>query len=386
VTAGHSSASAPLPYGRQQIDDDDVAAVVDALRSDWLTTGPLVGRFEQEFAPLVGARHAVAVSSGTAALHAAMHALRVGPADDVLVPALTFVASANAAVYLGARPIFVDVEPDTLLVDAEQVEVRRTLATRALVAVDYAGQPCDYEALRAICAPHGVAIVGDACHALGGRYQGRPVGSLADLTAFSFHPVKHITTCEGGMVTCDDETLRDRMRAFRNHGIVSDHRERAARGTHRYEMVELGYNYRLNDVQCALGLSQLHKLAAWVERRRALAALYRERLAGSAIRPLAERSGRENAYHLFVVRVPGGARVRDAVFQRLRSENILANVHYGPVHLHPFYRQRFGLEPGLCPVAEAAAEEILSLPLFPAMHDSDVDRVVTALERALAAG
>ncbi|MGH9677759.1 MAG: DegT/DnrJ/EryC1/StrS family aminotransferase, partial [Candidatus Acidiferrum sp.] len=224
-----------LPYGRQTVEEDDIAAVVAALRSDWLTTGPCVDEFERAVADFVGAREAVAVINGTAALHAAMFALGIGPGDEVLVPALTFAASANCVVYQGGAPIFVDVEPDTLLLDVTQIEAKITPKTKAIVAVDYAGQPCDYAALRAVASRHSLPIVADACHALGAKYHGQSVGTLGRLSTFSFHPVKPITTGEGGMVVTDDAELARRVRLFRNHGITSDHRQREQTGSWAYE-------------------------------------------------------------------------------------------------------------------------------------------------------
>ena len=367
-----------LPYGRQSIDDADVAAVVAALRSDWLTTGPRVAEFEAAFAVATGARHAVAVSSGTAALHAAMAALGIGPGDEVIVPALTFAASANAVVYQGGTPVFADVEEDTLLVDPRCVAALVGSRTRAIVAVDYAGQPCDYAALRR--AAGSLPIVADACHALGGSADGRSVGTLAELSTFSLHPVKHVTTGEGGMVTTESAELAARMRTFRNHGITTDHRQREQQGSWEYDMVELGYNYRLTDIQCALGTSQLERLPAWIARRRAIAARYDAAFCGDVpVRPLRVRPGAGHAYHLYVVRVRGD---RAAAFLALRARGIGVNVHYRPVHLHTFYRREFGYGPGLCPVAEREYERILTLPLFPAMTDDDVEDVVDAVRQA----
>lgn len=377
--------SGVIPYGRQWLDEDDIAAVVRALRSDWLTTGPEVSAFERAFAERVGVGHAVAVSSGTAALHAAMFALGIGPGDEVIVPPMTFAASANCVVYQGATPVFCDVEPDTLLLDPSLVEKRITPRTRAIVAVDYAGQPCEYEALRAIAQGHKLALVADACHAAGATYRGRPVGSLADLSTFSFHPVKHLTTGEGGMATTDDETLAGRVRSFRNHGISTDFRQRERQGTWFYEMTELGYNYRISDFQCALGASQLRKLAPWVQRRQQIAGRYDAAFARiDHLAPLQTRPDRTHAYHLYVVRIKsaqGGG--RKAVFERLRAAGIGVNVHYIPVHLHPYYRRRFGTGPGLCPVAEAAYEEVLSLPMYSAMTDDQVERVIQAVCQAM---
>ncbi len=372
-----------LPYSRQSIDEQDIQAVVDVLRSDWLTTGPVLQRFEQALAEHAGVANAVAVSNGTAALHAAMFALQIQPGDEVILPAITFVATANCVVYQGGCPVFADVNPGSLLLDADSVEARLTSRTKAIIAVDYAGQPCDYAALTSVAQRHGLALVADASHALGASLHGRPVGQLADLTTFSFHPVKPITTGEGGAITTRDPRLAARCRKFRNHGIVRDHHQRAQAGSWRYEMTDLGYNYRLTDLQAALGLSQLRRLEAWRQRRTAIARRYDRALSSfSAARPLSVCPHVGHAYHLYVIRL-GSELERDAVFSRLRRAGIGVNVHYAPVHLHPFYRDRFGTGPGLCPVAEAAAKHILSLPLFPAMTDGDVDRVIEALRAAI---
>jgi perosamine synthetase len=378
--------AAVLPYARQDIDEEDIAAVETVLRSDWLTTGPKVPEFETALAERVGARHGVAVSSGTAALHATMHALGIRTGDEVIVPAMTFAATANVVVFQDGTPVFADVDPATLLLDPSDTEVRITPRTKAIVAVDYAGHPADYEALRSIAERHGLALVSDACHALGARYRAQPVGSVADLTAFSFHPVKHVTTGEGGMVTTDDAGLAERMYRFRNHGITTDHRARDQAGSWAYEMVDLGYNYRLTDFQSALGLSQLGKLDAWLARRQAVARRYDEAFAEvEGVTPLTVRPDVGHAYHLYVVQLElahlrGG---RAEVYRALRDEGIGVNVHYIPVHLHPYYRERFGTEPGLCPNAEQAYERILTLPLFPRMSDSDVDDVVRAVTGVL---
>ncbi|MGA2257534.1 MAG: UDP-4-amino-4,6-dideoxy-N-acetyl-beta-L-altrosamine transaminase [Thermoguttaceae bacterium] len=373
-----------LPYGRQTIDDDDVAAVTETLRSDWLTTGPKVAEFEKALAATAGTSDAVTMSTGTAALHAAMYALGVGPDDEVIVTAMTFAASANCAVMLGATPVFVDVDPDTLLIDPRQVEARITPRTKAVVAVDYAGHPCDYDALKTITRERGLALVDDACHALGGSYRGGPVGSLALLNAFSFHPVKHVATGEGGAVTTNDAALARRLRLFRNHGITTDFRERAVQGAFAYEMVDLGYNYRLSDIQCALGITQLAKLPASVARRQAIARQYDEALCQlPAVKPLAVRNDVSHAYHLYVIRLEIDAWTADraTIFRALRAEGIGVNVHYLPVHLHPYYRHKFGTGEGLCPVAEAAYERLLSLPMFPAMTNDDVRDVVEAIDK-----
>lgn len=388
VNGGTPVRQTMLPYGRQWIDEDDITAVTAVLRSDWLTTGPNVPEFETAFASLVGAREAVAVSNGTAALHAAMNALGIGPGDEVIVPAMTFAASANCVVYQGGTPVFADVQADTLLIDPDDVAAKITARTKAIVAVDYAGQPCDYERLHTLAHRHGLKLVADACHAIGGEYREMPVGTLADLSIFSLHPVKHITTGEGGVITTNDAELARRMRVFRNHGITTDHRQRAEQGSWFYEMVELGYNYRLTDFQCALGLSQLRKLPGWVVRRQAIAQMYDAAFAGlTAVSPLTTRPEVSHAYHLYVVRFDLSQLTvdRNMLFQALRAEGLGVNLHYIPVHLHPFYRQRFGTQPGLCPAAEAAYAEIMSLPIFPQMSDADVQDVITAVSKIVAA-
>ncbi|MEA3375893.1 MAG: UDP-4-amino-4,6-dideoxy-N-acetyl-beta-L-altrosamine transaminase [Chloroflexota bacterium] len=377
-----------LPYGRQWLDEDDIAAVVQVLGSDWLTTGPKVDEFEEAFADFVGATEAVAVSNGTAALHAAMYSLGVGPGDEVIVPSMTFAASANCVVFQGGRPVFVDVDADTLLLDPAEVERGITPRTRAIVAVDYAGQACDYDALETVADQHNLIVVADACHAVGGSYKGRPVGSLVDLTAFSFHPVKHITTGEGGMVTTGNPQLARRMRVFRNHGIATGHRQREVQRCWTYEMVDLGHNYRLTDVQCALGLSQLRKLPAWLKRRQAIARRYDEAFAElPAVEPLAVGEEISHAYHLYVIRLDPGQLTADRaqIFAALVAEGIGVNVHYVPVHLHPFYRERFGTSPGLCPVAEEAYGRLVTLPIFPRMSDEDVDDVIAAVRKVIGA-
>lgn len=374
-----------LPYGRHLLDEDDIEAVTQVLRSDWLTTGPKVAEFEDSFAATVGAKYAVAVSSGTAALHAAAFAAEIRPGDEVIVPAMTFAATANCVVYQGGKPVFADVDPYTLLIDPESIEDRITSKTKAIMAVDYAGQPCDYDTLSDIASRHGLILVADACHSLGGKYKDRPVGSLALLNAFSFHPVKHITTGEGGMITTDDPDLADRMRIFRNHGITTDHRQREVAGSWFYEMVELGYNYRLTDLQCALGQTQLKKLRSWVARRREIAACYTSAfLEMPEIEPPTSLPDREPAWHLYVIRL-NLERLRldrPEVFKALRSENIGVNVHYIPVPWHPYY-QKLGYTKGQWPVAEAAYERILSLPIFPAMTHRDVEDVIRALEKVV---
>ncbi len=375
-----------LPYGHQRLDEDDLQAVVEVLRSDWLTTGPTVETFEEALADFVGAKSAVAVSSGTAALHASIYALGIGPGDEVIVPPMTFAATVNAVVFQGGTPVFADVDPNTLLLDPGMVESKVTPRTKAILPVDFAGQPCDYDSLRAIADRYGLGLLADACHSLGATDRGRRVGTLADLSTFSFHPVKHITTGEGGMVTTDNPAFARRLRIFRNHGITTDHRQRAAAASWLYEMVDLGYNYRLTDFQCALGLSQLRKLSDWVARRRAIAHDYDEAFAAlDSVRPLRVRPEVSHSYHLYVVELDLNRLEADrpTIFAALHAEGIGVAVHYIPVHLHPYYRKRFGFRDGDFPIAERAYSRVLSLPLFHGMSDRDASDVIAAVGKVM---
>jgi perosamine synthetase len=370
-----------IPYGRHVIDASDIDAVVNVLQGDWLTTGPVVVEFERAFAAFVDAGYAIAVSNGTAALHLCMLAAGIGPGDEVIVPALTFAASANCARYVGATVVFADISPDTLTINPEHVESLITPRTRAIVAVDYAGLPCDLDRLLSLAQKHKLILVEDACHAPGAEYRGRKVGSIAHMSAFSLHPVKHMTSGEGGVVTTNDAALADRVRKLRSHGISSDHRQREANGTWLYDMSELGFNYRLCDIQCALALSQLKKLPQGLARRRQIATNYGLALGGvDSIRLLAEPEGRKNAWHLYPVRVLGNdtAVLRKKVFEGLRASGIGANVHYLPVYLHSYY-QSLGYRRGLCMEAEKAYDALLSLPMWHGLEDADQIRVVANL-------
>jgi perosamine synthetase len=375
-----------LPYGRQAVDEGDIAAVVEALRSDWLTTGPRVAEFEEVFAAAVGAKFAVSFSSGTAALHGATFTAGLGPGDEAVTTPMTFCATANCVLYQRARPFFADVSEDTLNLDPAAAEEKVTGRTKAILPVDYSGHAADLDVLMDLAERHGLIVIEDASHALGGEYRGRPVGSVAHMTTFSLHPVKHVTTGEGGMVTTERADFAETLRRFRNHGISSEARERQSAGQWQYEMVLLGMNYRLPDINCALGLSQMKKLDRNLARRREIAAAYGARLAGlpGLILPTV-RTGVNPAWHLYAVRVNAAQLMvgRAEVFRALRAENIGVNVHYIPVHLHPYYRERFGYKGGEFPVAEAAYEQLLSLPMFPAMTNADVDDVVRAMAKVL---
>jgi perosamine synthetase len=384
INGGRPVRQTLLPYGHQSIDDEDIAAVVAVLKSEWITTGPKVAEFEQAIADYVGAKYAVSFSSGTAALHGAAYAAGIKPGDEAITTPVTFCASANCIVYLGATPVFADVSSDTLNIEPENIAARITQKTKAIIPVDFAGQPVDLDPIREIARDKGIMVIEDACHALGAKYHGQPVGSISDLTVFSFHPVKHLTTGEGGMVVTESEEMAAKMRAFRNHGIQSDFRERALNGSWFYQMTDLGYNYRLTDIQCSLGLSQLNKQPKWLARRQAIAAFYDSALRNDRfVSALGLRPDVSHAYHLYVIQLnlPHLRVGRDAIFAALRAEGIGVNVHYIPVHLHPFYRQNLGTEPGMCPVAEAAYDQILSLPIFPGMSDSDARDVVNAINK-----
>jgi perosamine synthetase len=387
IDGGNPVRTQMLPYGHQWIGDDDVEAVVQVLRSDWLTTGPNVAQFEEAFAAQVGAKYAVAVCNGTAALHAAVFAAGIGPGDEVIVPAMTFAASANCVLYQGGTVIFADVRSDTLNLDPVCVEAAITPRTCAIVTVDYTGQPSDLDELNDLAARHNLKMIEDASHALGATYRHRPVGKLAHLNTFSLHPVKHITTGEGGVITTDDAEMAARLRLFRNHGITTDHRQRETAGSWFYEMLDLGYNYRLTDFQCALGLSQLKKLPVWLTRRRQIAARYTEAFSAlPEIEPLTILSDRESSWHLYVIRL-NLERLsvgRAEVFRALRAENIGVNVHYIPVPWHPYY-QKLGYTKGQWPVAEAAYERLISLPIFPAISEKDVEDVVAACFKVVVA-
>ena len=373
-----------LPYGRQSVEENDIEAVLAVLRSDWLTTGPKVQEFEEAFAERVGAGYAITFSSGTAALHAATFAAGLKNGDEVITTPMTFVATANSVLYQGATPVFADVSSDTLNLDPEQVVKKISSKTRAILPVDYAGHPADLSTIIEIARQHDLLIIEDAAHALGAEHQGKRIGSIADMTVFSFHPVKHITTGEGGMVTTDDEQLRAKLRRFRNHGISSDARERQRAGEWQYEMVELGYNYRLPDFACALGIQQLKRLDRNLARRRAVAARYAAafREIPGVITPRV-RHDVTHAWHLYPIRLDLARLTSDRaeVFRALRGENIGVNVHYIPVHYHPYYRQRFGLRNGEFPIAEDAYARLISLPMFHGMTDEDVDDVIAAVTK-----
>ena len=382
---GRPVRGALLPYGRHLVEDDDVQAVVATLRDGLITTGPAVTEFERAFAAAVGARHAVAVSSGTAALHAAVFAAGLGPGDEAVTTPLTFVATSNAVLYQGARPVFADVRPDTLTLDPAAAAAALTPRTRALMPVHFAGQACDVDEWERLARARGLVLIQDAAHALGAEVHGRRVGGGSGLTVFSLHPVKHITTGEGGVVTTDDAGLAERMRRFRNHGLATDAGTRDAHGRLWSEMVDLGYNYRLTDLQCALGRSQLGKLERFLARRESIAEHYLAALKdvpGLALPQVVPDA--RHGWHIFPVllELPRLAADRATVYAALRAENIGVTLHYVPAYWHPYYAAR-GYPRGLCPIAERAAERMLTLPIFPGMTEQDLADVVGAVRKVL---
>lgn len=380
-----------LPYGRQEVDEQDVAAVAEALRDPFITQGPRVEAFERAFADAVGAPHAVAFANGTAALHAAAAAAGLGPGDEVLTTPLSFVASSNCALFVGARPRFADVDPSTANLDvAAAVAAGHADGVRAVVAVSLAGLPVDLEPLQPL-RERGVVVIEDAAHAVGARRAAEPVGAggLADLTCFSLHPVKSMTTGEGGMVTTASPALADALRTFRTHGMAR--RSDAADpllGPWHYDVDTLGFNYRITDFQCALGLSQLRRLPAWVAERNRLAARYHELLAGvdGLQLPAHPRDGEVHGRHLFVVRFTEGAQRRRMMFERLREAGIGTQLHYIPIPRHGLYRSLgYGAAAmAQLPEAQRYYEQALSIPMYPGLTDADVDRVARELRRLLA--
>ncbi len=373
-----------LPYGRQWIDDNDIEAVTAALHSDYLTTGPRVAEFEEALAARCGAAYAVVFNSGTSALHAAYDALGLGPGDEFITSPITFAATANVGMYLGAKPVFADVNPTTGLLDPASVRNCITNKTKAIVPVHYAGQPCDMDSLQRLAADHGLAIIEDAAHALGATHGEHRVGACSHsaMAMFSFHPVKHITSGEGGAITTNEKLYYDRLRLFRSHGITRSDFFEKEDGPWYYEMQQSGLNYRLTDFQAALGLSQLSRLDFFLQRRRAIAAHYRSALGDIAqhISLPAEPAYGTHSYHLFPLLLRGAAvQRRAALFTRLREGGIGVQVHYLPVYRHPFYRER-GFDRRVCPNADDFYAAEISIPMFPAMQDEDVNRVAEALK------
>ncbi|GGN93173.1 UDP-4-amino-4,6-dideoxy-N-acetyl-beta-L-altrosamine transaminase [Saccharibacillus kuerlensis] len=376
--------STMLPYGQQWLDEADIQAVVQVLKGDFITQGPTIQAFEQKVASYSGVKYGVAFSNGTAALHGACFAAGIGPGDEVVTTALTFLASSNCVLYQGGTPVFADIQPDTYNIDPNQIEAKITSSTKAIIPVDFSGQPAEMEQITAIARKHNLVVIEDAAHSLGADYRGRKVGSWADMTMFSFHPVKHITTAEGGMIVTDNEQFYKKLLQFRSHGMTRDPQELTKdEGPWYYEMQSLGYNYRMTDIQAALGVSQMNKLDAFVEKRRELAFLYEQKLKGipGIILPT-QHPDTHSSWHLYIVQFTpdfkGGT--RREVFEKLRNMNIGVNVHYLPVYLQPYY-QDLGYKEGLCPIAESYYKNAITLPLYPKMSEKDIDYVVECIKR-----
>lgn len=375
-----------LSYGKQTVDESDIQAVVDVLKGDYLTTGPFVKEFENKVASYVGAKYAVAVSNGTAALHMACFAAGIKDGDEVIVSPMTFAASANAVLYCGGTPVFADIDPMTYNIDPNGIEAKITNKTKAIIPVDFSGQSVDMDRIKEIADKHNLIIIEDAAHALGSEYKGTKVGSKADMVEFSFHPVKLITTGEGGIVTTNSEKLYKKMMIFRSHGIT---REKEIlnenHGPWYYEQQYLGYNYRLTDFQSALGTSQMNKIEDFISRRREIVKLYNDSFKDlkEIVTPF-EAEYSNSGWHIYVIKIkPELLTVtRKEIFEALQAENIGVNVHYLPVYLHPYYRN-LGYEKGLCPNAEELYKNMITLPLFPSMSDKDVNDVVTAVKKVI---
>lgn len=368
-----------IPYGKQTIEQDDIQAVVDVLQSDFLTTGPKIAEFEQTVADYVGAKYVVAISNGTSALHAACFAAGIGPGDEVITTPLTFAASANCVLYCGGTPVFADVDPKTYNIDPEDIRRKITDRTKAIIAVHLAGQPCDMDAIHSIAREYGLIVIEDGAHALGSVYKGKKVGSMSDMTTFSFHPVKPITTGEGGMIVTDKENFYKKMVLFRSHGITRDDSMMTRNdGPWFYQQFDLGYNYRITDIQCALGCSQMKKLDRFLARRKEIVARYNEAFADcdNIITPY-QLSDTESGWHLYIVQVKNCDRRQ--VFEAMREKGIGVNVHYIPVYMHPYY-QEHGYENVHCANAEEIYSHIISLPLYPGLTSEQQDYVIDTLK------
>ena len=371
-----------IPYARQWIDEDDIQAVAEVLRSVSLTTGPAVARFGEDVANVAGTKYAVAISNGTAALHAAVAAAGIGPGDEVITSPITFVASANCALYVGATPVFADIDPRTYNLDPADVERKITPRTKAIIPVHFTGQPCDMERFQALAKQYGLLLIADGAHAIGALYKGRPIGEFADMTTFSFHPVKQVCTGEGGAIATDSEVFNDHMTWFRSHGITRDSKQfRYGNQPWYYEQQELGFNYRLTDIQSALGSSQLKKLPMFLQKRREYAEMYMQAFQDlpGVITPW-QHPDTESAWHLYVIRFQLEAlnADRDQLYQELWDRGIGVNVHYIPVYYHPYYRE-LGYGKGLCPEAEKLFDAMLTIPLYPAMKQAAVERVIETI-------
>jgi len=376
-----------IPYGSQWIEDDDIESVVEVLKSDYLTTGPKINEFEEKFAEYVGAEYAVAIANGTAALHACCHAAGIGEGDEVITTPITFAASANCILYQGGTPVFADIKSDTYNIDPAKIEEKITDKTKAIIPVHFTGQPCDMDEINSLADKYKLTVIEDAAHALGATYKGKKIGCISDMTIFSFHPVKHITSGEGGMITTNSKELYEKLIKFRTHGITkdSDKYTNEPDGPWYHEQQELGYNYRITDIQSALGASQLAKSDRFLKRRREIADRYNEAFKDikGIITPY-QKEDSNSSWHIYVLQLDldklnGG---RKDIFEALRDKSLGVNVHYIPVYYHPYY-QELGYEKGLCSVAERLYERIVTIPLYPKMSDEQVDEVIERVKTVI---
>ncbi|WBW95445.1 UDP-4-amino-4,6-dideoxy-N-acetyl-beta-L-altrosamine transaminase [Oceanirhabdus sp. W0125-5] len=375
-----------LAYGKQSIYDEDINSVIEVLKGDFLTTGPNVSSFEKCIADYVGTKYAVAFSNGTAALHAACYAAGISEGDEVLVSPMTFAASANCVLYCGGTPVFVDIDPNTYNIDVSKIEERITEKTKAIIPVDFTGQSVDIDKIMEIAEKYNLIVIEDGAHALGSEYKGKKVGNTAHMTEFSFHPVKPITTGEGGVIVTDSQELFEKLTLFRTHGITRDERFlNNNEGPWYYEQIDLGYNYRITDIQCALGLSQMRKLDDFISRRREIVRRYNEafkKIKGISI-PFEEEFS-NSGWHIYVIKLKLEELKcsRKEIFEALMAENIGVNVHYIPVYYHPYYK-KLGYKKGICPETEKLYERIITLPLFPRMSECDVEDVIKAVTKVI---
>lgn len=373
-----------LPYGRQLIDEDDIQAVINTLRSPFLTTGPTIEKFESLVADYVGVKYAVAFSNGTAALHGACYAAGVGEGDEVITTPITFAASANCVRYMGGTVVFADIDALTYNIDPFEIERKISAKTKAIIPVDFTGQPADLDVIMEIADKHNLVVIEDGAHSLGAKYKGQKVGSQAHMTMFSFHPVKPVTTAEGGIIATDNKEYYEKLKLFRSHGITQTPYAQEQGGWY-YEMIDLGYNYRLTDIQAALGISQMSKLDAFIERRREIAGLYDELLKDiPGIKTPFQLENTSSGWHLYSIQLDNKVlnKSRKDIFEEMRVLNIGVHVHYIPVYWHPYY-QELGYEKGICPKAEEWYEQALTLPIFPGMMDADVKDVVEVLKTVI---
>jgi UDP-4-amino-4,6-dideoxy-N-acetyl-beta-L-altrosamine transaminase len=376
-----------IPYGSQWIDDQDIEAVTETLKSDYLTTGPKIKEFEDKFADYVDAKYAVAIANGTAALHAATYAAGIKKGDEVITTPLTFAATANSVLYLDATPVFADVDLETYNINPESIKKKITDNTKAIIPVHYTGQPCEMDEIKEIAAENDLIIIEDGAHAVGATYKEQKIGSIGDLTTFSFHPVKNMTTGEGGMITTDSKKLYDKLMKFRTHGITKDESEyiNPSDGPWYHEQQELGYNYRITDIQAALGITQLEKLDDFLARRREIVNRYNQEfkdIEGLIIPKQLENTN--SAWHIYVLQLELEKITADRkeIFNALREKNLGVNVHYIPVYFHPYY-QSLGYEKGICPKAERLYERIITIPLYPKMTDQQVEEVIKRIKNTI---